>query len=52
MARLELRVRHEVIEEIEREGGQARGVTGHLDASAGMHDLARVASELFQDGTA
>jgi glutamate---cysteine ligase / carboxylate-amine ligase len=36
-----------LIEELLRYGGQARWLTAHMAAGAGMNDLARVASELF-----
>jgi len=59
LARLSARTRDpdfgtacEVIEELMRDGGQARWITAHLDAGSGMNDLARVASELFENGTA
>jgi carboxylate-amine ligase len=33
-----------------RDGGQARWLRAHLDAGGGMNDLARMASEMFEDG--
>jgi carboxylate-amine ligase len=36
-----------LIEELLRAGGQARWLTTHMAAGAGMNDLARVASEIF-----
>ena len=36
-----------VIDELMADGGQARWLTAQIDAGAGMNDLARVASELF-----
>jgi carboxylate-amine ligase len=37
----------EQIEQLLRDGGQARWLTAQLDAGYGMNDLARHASELF-----
>ncbi|WP_296950505.1 YbdK family carboxylate-amine ligase [uncultured Massilia sp.] len=37
-----------LIEALLRDGGQARWLTAHMAAGAGMNDLARVASELFE----
>jgi carboxylate-amine ligase len=37
-----------MIEELLREGGQARWLRAHLKAGSGMNDLSRVASELFE----
>lgn len=36
-----------LIEELLSDGGQARWLTAHMAAGAGMNDLARVASEIF-----
>jgi carboxylate-amine ligase len=36
-----------LIEELLQHGGQARWLTAHMAAGAGMNDLARVASEIF-----
>jgi carboxylate-amine ligase len=36
-----------VIEQLMKDGGQARWLRAHLDAGGGMNDLARMASELF-----
>lgn len=36
-----------LIEDLLRDGGQARWLTGHMAAGAGMNDVARVASEIF-----
>jgi carboxylate-amine ligase len=36
-----------LIEELLKDGGQARWLTAHMAAGAGMNDLARVASEIF-----
>lgn len=36
-----------LIEELLRHGGQARWLTAHMAAGAGMNDLARAASEMF-----
>ena len=38
----------EMIEELMRDGGQARWLKAHMDAGAGMNDLSRVASEMFE----
>lgn len=37
-----------MIEQLLREGGEARWLTAHMAAGAGMNDVARVASELFE----
>ena len=37
-----------MIEQLMRDGGQARWLTAHMAAGAGMNDLARVASEMFE----
>ena len=37
-----------MIEELMRDGGQARWLTAQLAAGAGMNDLSRVASEIFE----
>lgn len=37
-----------VIEQLMREGGQARWLTAQMAAGAGMNDLSRVASEMFE----
>lgn len=37
-----------MIEELMRDGGQARWLTAQLAAGAGMNDLSRVASEMFE----
>jgi carboxylate-amine ligase len=37
-----------LIEELLRDGGQARWLTAHLTAGSGMNDLARAASEMFE----
>jgi carboxylate-amine ligase len=37
-----------LIEELLRDGGQARWLTAHLAAGSGMNDLARAASEMFE----
>lgn len=37
-----------MIEELMRDGGQARWLTAHMAAGSGMNDLARVASEMFE----
>lgn len=39
-----------VIEALMEEGGQAGWLRRHLAAGGGMNDLARIASELFEDG--
>ena len=39
-----------VIESLMEEGGQAGWLRRHLAAGGGMNDLARIASELFEDG--
>jgi len=36
-----------LIDELLRDGGQARWLTSHMAAGAGMNDLARVAAEIF-----
>ncbi|MDB5916817.1 MAG: hypothetical protein JWR40_1051 [Massilia sp.] len=36
-----------MIEELMRDGGQARWLTAHMTAGAGMNDLSRVAGEMF-----
>jgi carboxylate-amine ligase len=36
-----------VIEQLMKDGGQARWLRAHLEAGGGMNDLARMASELF-----
>ena len=36
-----------LIEDLLRDGGQARWLTAHIAAGAGMNDVARVASEIF-----
>jgi carboxylate-amine ligase len=36
-----------VIRQLMEDGGQARWLTAHIDAGSGMNDLARVASEMF-----
>lgn len=38
----------QMIEEIMRGGGQARWLRSHIDSGAGMNDLSRVASEMFE----
>jgi len=38
----------DMIEELMCDGGQARWLTAHMAAGAGMNDLARVASEMFE----
>jgi carboxylate-amine ligase len=35
-----------------KDGGQARWLRAHLASGGGMNDLARMASELFEDGAA
>jgi carboxylate-amine ligase len=42
----------DVIEHLMRDGGQAGWLRAHLDAGGGMNDLARMASEMFEDGAA
>jgi carboxylate-amine ligase len=42
----------DVIEHLMRDGGQAHWLRAHLDAGGGMNDLARMASEMFEDGAA
>ena len=37
-----------MVEELMRDGGQARWLTAHMAAGAGMNDLSRVASEMFE----
>jgi carboxylate-amine ligase len=37
-----------VIRELMARGGQARWLTAHMNGGAGMNDLARVASEMFE----
>jgi glutamate---cysteine ligase / carboxylate-amine ligase len=37
-----------MIEQLMRDGGQARWLTAHMAAGAGMNDLSRVASEMFE----
>lgn len=37
-----------MIEDLMRDGGQAKWLTAHMAAGAGMNDLARVASEMFE----
>jgi carboxylate-amine ligase len=39
-----------VIEQLMKDGGQARWLRAHLEAGGGMNDLARMASELFDSG--
>jgi carboxylate-amine ligase len=41
-----------VIEELMDKGGQARWLTAHMGAGSGMNDLARVASEMFNQRAA
>ncbi|KLU36716.1 hypothetical protein AB595_11290 [Massilia sp. WF1] len=41
-----------VIEQLMKDGGQARWLRAHLEAGGGMNDLARMASELFENGAA
>ena len=38
----------QLIEELMRDGGQARWLRSHMHAGAGMNDIARVASEMFE----
>jgi carboxylate-amine ligase len=42
----------DVIEHLMRDGGQARWLRAHLDAGGGMNDLARMASEMFEEDAA
>jgi carboxylate-amine ligase len=42
----------EVIEHLMKDGGQARWLRAHLTSGGGMNDLARMASEMFEDGAA
>ncbi len=37
-----------MIEQLLRDGGQARWLRSHMDAGSGMNDLSRVASEMFE----
>jgi carboxylate-amine ligase len=37
-----------MIEDLMRDGGQARWLTAHMAAGAGMNDVSRVASEMFE----
>src|SRR5206468_41069 len=37
-----------VIDQLMKDGGQARWLRAHLEAGGGMNDLARVASEMFE----
>ncbi|MES2756660.1 MAG: YbdK family carboxylate-amine ligase [Pseudomonadota bacterium] len=41
-----------MIEELLRGGGQARWLRSHMDAGAGMNDVSRVASEMFEQPSA
>jgi len=41
-----------LIEELLRDGGQARWLTAHMAAGAGMNDLARAAAEMFDAAAA
>ncbi|HEX8787851.1 MAG TPA: YbdK family carboxylate-amine ligase [Telluria sp.] len=38
-----------VIDQLMKEGGQARWLRAHLEAGGGMNDLARMASEMFEN---
>jgi carboxylate-amine ligase len=38
-----------MIEALMEQGGQARWLTAHMAAGAGMNDLSRVASEIFEN---
>jgi carboxylate-amine ligase len=39
-----------VIEHLMKDGGQAHWLRAHLASGGGMNDLARMASEMFEDG--